>query len=114
MSQFVPNTIAHFDICGPDAAALTEFYGSLFGWVASPKGPGYSLLGTPEGSPNGAIVEAQTSAFTVGIVVADIDGVVDAAAGRGGEVVMAVTDNGWVKKAMLRDPAGNIVTVIQG
>ncbi len=114
MSQFAPNTIAHFDVCGPDAAALQAFYSSLFGWVATPKGPGYSLLEAPDGTPNGAIVETEIPALTVGIVVADLDAVVNVATLHGGSVVMPATDNGWVKKAMLLDPAGNVVTVIQG
>ena len=114
MSQFAPNAIGHFDVCGPDAAALQAFYSGLFGWLATPKGPGYSLLETPEGSPNGAIVEADSPALTMGIVVPDLNAVIEAATRHGGAVVMPVTDNGWVKKAMLRDPAGNVVTVIQG
>jgi hypothetical protein len=32
---------------------------------------------------------------------------------EGGDVVMPVTDNGWVRKAQVRDPAGNILTLIQ-
>ena len=31
----------------------------------------------------------------------------------GGEVVMPPTDNGWVVKAQVRDPAGNVLTLIQ-
>jgi predicted enzyme related to lactoylglutathione lyase len=27
--------------------------------------------------------------------------------------VMPVTDNGWVRKAQVADPAGNIITLIQ-
>ena len=33
---------------------------------------------------------------------------------KGGSVAMPVVDNGWVKKAQVRDPAGNLLTLIQG
>ncbi len=114
MPSFAPNTIGHFDVSGPDAATLQVFYEGVFGWVVVPKGPGYALVETPEGSPNGAILEAETTALTIGVVVADLDAALGAATLHGGEVCMPITDNGWVKKAMLRDPAGNTVTVIQG
>ena len=39
----------------------------------------------------------------------------DQVAGRaGGAVVMEPTDNGWVTKAQVTDPAGNVVTLIEG
>jgi predicted enzyme related to lactoylglutathione lyase len=114
MPSFAPNSIGHFDVSGPDAATLQVFYERVFGWVVVPKGPGYALVETPEGSPNGAILEAETTALTIGVVVADLDAALGAATLHGGEVCMPITDNGWVKKAMLRDPAGNTVTVIQG
>ena len=33
MSRPTPNTIAHFDISGPNAGALEAFYAGLFGWA---------------------------------------------------------------------------------
>ena len=37
-----------------------------------------------------------------------------AAAAEGGRVVLPKVDNGWVKKAQIADPAGNVLTLIQG
>lgn len=105
--------IAHFDVFGPDAGALGRFYAGLFGWEIDEKGPGYALVRTPDGTPDGAIVEAERGALTVGVAVDDIEAAVATAATAGGEVVVPPTDNGWVVKAQIRDPAGNLLTLIQ-
>ncbi len=77
-------------------------------------GPGYAQLGTPEGVANGALVESDDAAFTVGIVVSELSAALAAAVAHGGSVVLPATDNGWVKKAQIADPAGNRVTLLQG
>lgn len=108
------NGIGHFDIAGPDFAALSRFYAGVLGWQVTPRGPGYGMISTPEGGPNGALVEAETASLTLGIVVPDLDGALRAAEAEGGAVAMSVLDNGWIKKAQIRDPAGNLLTLIQG
>lgn len=113
MSEYTTNGIGHFDICGPDLVPLERFYAGVFGWQIMPKGPGYALAATAAGSPNGALVEAETASISIGIIVADIDATLEHAVAHGGLVAMPVVDNGWVKKAALSDPAGNRVTVIQ-
>ena len=55
--KHLPNGFGHFDIAGPELAPLMSFYGKLFGWEIALHGPGYAMVATPEGSPNGAIVE---------------------------------------------------------
>lgn len=108
------NGFGHFDIAGPELAPLQNFYASLFGWQIAPQGPGYAMVATPDGSPNGAIVEMPTPSLTFGVVVADLDGALDLAVRGGGRVVLPKTDNGWVSKAQIADPAGNVLTLIQG
>jgi hypothetical protein len=112
--QHTPNGFGHFDIAGPDIAPLKSFYTELFGWEVTPQGPGYAMVATPEGSPNGALVETPTASLTVGVVVPDLDKALLLAAAQGGSVVLPKTDNGWVKKAQIADPAGNVLTLIQG
>ena len=112
-SKASPNAIVHFDVAGPDEGPLRDFYAGLFDWEATSPGPGYTLLGTPAGSPDGAIVEAGRPSLTVGIAVADLDASLARAAELGGSVAMPATDNGWVTKAQVEDPAGNLVTLIQ-
>ena len=110
----VHNGFGHFDIAGPDLAPLAQFYTTLFGWDVTPRGPGYAMVATPEGGPNGAIVETPEASLTIGVVVPDLDGALGLATANGGAVVLPATDNGWVKKAQIADPAGNILTLIQG
>jgi predicted enzyme related to lactoylglutathione lyase len=108
------NGIGHFDIAGPDIGPLKNFYAALFGWQVAERGPGYAMVETPEGGPNGAMVEAETAALTIGIVVPDLAAALTRAQSEGGAIAMPLTDTGWVKKAQIRDPAGNLLTLIQG
>ena len=57
-------------------------------------------------------MEAEHGGADVGVVVPDLDAAVAAAEAAGGTVVMPPTDNGWVVKAQVADPAGNRVSLI--
>jgi predicted enzyme related to lactoylglutathione lyase len=105
--------IAHFDVLGPEPEALHAFYAGVFGWQVNPQGPGYALVQTPDGSPDGAVVEADDAGLVPGIVVEDLEAAVAAAEFHGGRVVMPPTDNGWVVKAQVADPAGNVLSLIR-
>jgi predicted enzyme related to lactoylglutathione lyase len=113
MSHHVLNALGHFDIAGPELAPLGRFYTGVFGWSVDPKGLGYALLQTPDGGANGALIESESAALTIGIIVPDLGAALAAADRHGGHVVMPVADNGWVKKVVIADPAGNQLTVIQ-
>jgi predicted enzyme related to lactoylglutathione lyase len=103
--------IGHFDVAGDNLEALSGFYRALFGWTVSPRGPGYAQIKTP--GLSGALVESPTASLTLGVIVNDLDGSLAKAVAQGGDVVMSATDNGWVRKAQVRDPAGNNLTLIQ-
>ena len=105
--------IVHFEITGPDGPELVEFYRALHGWEVRDMGPGYSLVSTPDGSPNGAIRESEGAELTVGIGVDDLEATLAAATTAGATIVMPATDNGGVNKAQIADPAGNLVTLIE-
>ncbi len=105
--------VVHFEFAGPDESALHGFYGDLLGWAVKPMGPGYALIETPEGSPNGAVRESETAEVTIGVEVTDLDAAVARGVELGGSIVMPPTDNGYVNKAQLADPAGNVVTLIE-
>lgn len=113
-TSHAPNSVGHFDICGPDLALLAPFYAALFGWQVQPRGPGYAQLATPEGGPDGALVEEPEPRLTLGVVVPDLATALQTATAQGGAVAMPATDNGWVRKAQVRDPAGNLLTLIEG
>ncbi len=104
--------VVHIDISGPDEPAQHRFYAELFGWTVEPRGPGYALMRTGEDGPNGALIDSDTAAV-IGIAVSDLDESVRRAVELGGGVAMPPTDNGWVVKAQVSDPAGNVVTLIQ-
>lgn len=108
------SSIGHFDVAGPDLERLGPFYTGVFGWQIAPRGPGYAQLQTPADSPNGALVEQADASVTLGIVVPDLAHALAQAEATGGRVEMPATDNGWVRKAQVRDPAGNLLTLIQG
>ena len=105
-------SVAHFEFAGPDEDALHRFYGELLGWSVQKMGPGYALVETPDGSPNGSIREAPASEVTIGVEVQELDASLERALELGGTVVMPATDNGWVVKAQVADPAGNLITLI--
>lgn len=105
--------IVHFEIAGPDDSKLKDFYRDLFGWGQRPMGSGYTLLETPSESPNGAIREAEHAELTVGIGVDDLDAILAQADESGGTIVMPATDNGYVNKGQISDPAGNLITLIE-
>ncbi len=104
--------IVHFDISGSADERLRSFYADVFGWEVDPKGPGYALV-TSSGGLRGALVEAEAPSVVLGIGVANLDAAVDDAVAQGGTVVMPPTNNGWVTKAQVTDPAGNLLTLIQ-
>jgi hypothetical protein len=107
----IQGVIGHFDIAGSDIGRLSTFYREVFGWAAETRGPGYAQVETP--SLRGALVEAPEASLTLGVVVDDLDAALIEAASAGGTVVMPATDNGWVRKAQVADPAGNVLTLIQ-
>lgn len=106
------NAIVHFDISGPREHDLHDFYSGMFGWSVQPKGPGYALVDTP-GGLRGAIADADQASVTLGIAVPDVAAALRHAENLGGSVAMPPTDNGWVVKAQVIDPAGNLLTLIQ-
>jgi len=109
----VANGIGHFDIVGRDEGALHRFYAEVFGWQVASRGPGFALVRTPAGSPDGAIAEGEEASLTMGVTVPDLDAALAVATAAGGGVVMPATDNGWVVKGEVTDPVGNRVTLIQ-
>jgi len=105
--------IVHFEVAGSNESTLKDFYRELFDWKLQPMGPGYTLLETPPASPNGTIREAEQAGLTVGVGVDDLDASLAKAAESGGSIVMPATDNGYVNKGQIADPAGNVITLIE-
>lgn len=107
------NSVVHFEVAGPNESTLKDFYQEVLSWTLEPMGPGYTLLRTPPGSPDGAIREAEEPGLSVGVAVLDLDASLRKATGSGGNIVMPATDNGYVRKGQIADPAGNVITLIE-
>ena len=75
------------------------------------RGDARGLVEVAEVGPEVVVVD-QAPAVTIGVAVVDLDQAIAAATARGGSVEMPPTDNGWVVKAQVRDPAGNLLTLI--
>jgi uncharacterized protein len=99
--------IVFFDIAGPDAGALREFYARMFGWsiddqFAIDTG---GLKGTLRQDPAEKIIY---------LGVADIDAMLASITAAGGKVEMPRTViPGVVTFALFSDPAGNRMGLVE-
>lgn len=104
------NPVAYFEIAGPNAAALAEFYRQLFGWDITPGPfPGYFNIASGEsGAPNGGIRQEEKPERIVYVRVPDLDAAVAEVVRLGGRVLIPPTRiPGVVTFALFEDPAGN-------
>jgi predicted enzyme related to lactoylglutathione lyase len=104
--------IAHFEIQGPEDGRIAAFYNLLLGWPTAPRGPGYTLIDGEATGIGGAIADAPEERIVLGVSVSDLDATVARVTELGGEVLMPPTNNGWVTKAIVKDPAGNHLSLI--
>ncbi|MVU77606.1 VOC family protein [Nocardia sp. ET3-3] len=110
--------VVHWEIGGPDAAALREFYGKAFDWKMIDAGPDYSLVdGVDEGLPGGIMQTRQNmpSYVTVYIRVPDLDAKLSEIQQLGGTVVVPPTQiSDTMSFALFSDPGGAVVGLLQG
>ena len=111
------NPVVHFDISGPDAAALQSFYGELFGWaVTSLPEMEYALVDTQAGSGiNGGIGTSRdgNGGVTFYVFSEDLQASLDKAESLGARTTQPVTViPGTVALAMFDDPAGNPIGLV--
>jgi uncharacterized protein len=117
----VSGSVVHFEILGPDGSALIEFYRNLFGWQLQdrplPGWPHYAQLRAEEGI-GGAVGTADAAGGPAVVVYVEVDHpgeYVRKAEQLGATVAMPPThvSAAEVTVAWLRDPAGNLVGVVQ-
>lgn len=113
------NPIVHIEIAGTNGPGLEKFYGDLFGWEIEHQGKDDMQYGfIKEGSagaigggirhePNG------TSEVVFYVEVDDLDEAVRNAKDLGARVRIAPIETGDVTFAMIIDPQGNPVGLIQ-
>lgn len=110
----MPAPIVFFDIAGPDAAKLKDFYANVFGWeigamgnvTATTSGPSPSTLnGTFRQDPAGSLLY---------FGVPDINTTVETIKANGGTIdAPRFAVPGVVILALFRDPAGNRMGLVE-
>jgi predicted enzyme related to lactoylglutathione lyase len=115
----MPNLISHIEIAGPNGDKLRDFYSGLFGWsieVKNEHGFDYGWFSPPftETVTGGLRYEPEGKAETVFYVsVEDLEETVKLAEALGGTVRIPPMDGAGRRFAMVEDPDGNTVGLIQ-
>ena len=112
------HSVLHFEILGPDGAALQKYYTDLFGWEIDDNNPAkYGMVsGIDPGIGGGVGPNPDGKAFlTVYVNTDDLQASLDKAVSLGGTKVMDPTDiPGGPSIAMFADPQGNVVGLVKG
>ena len=102
-----PAPIVFFDVAGPDAAQLGQFYAANFGWAIE----GVNGITTP--GLKGALREDPPETLLY-LGVPDIDETLAAITASGGAVVLPrMVVPGVVTLALFTDPAGNRMGLVE-
>ncbi|HZJ26844.1 MAG TPA: VOC family protein [Acidimicrobiia bacterium] len=111
------NPVVHFEVAGPDAAAIQDFYANLFDWKIDADNPmNYGMVDTGEGIGGGVgpTPDGQPH-LTWYVQVDDPQRYLELAEQRGGKTVMPVMEiPDGPTIAQFSDPAGNVVGLIKG
>jgi predicted enzyme related to lactoylglutathione lyase len=113
----VPNPIVHWEIIGPDAKSLQEFYGKLFDWPVDADNEwqyGMVEAGGPGGIGGGIGPDmGGGKRVTVYAEVDDPQAYLDKVATLGGQTLMPPSEVAGVTIALFADPAGNVNGLIK-
>ena len=102
--------IVYFDIAGPDAGALREFYSRLFGWESDGAGQ-FTVSVSP---PLGGALREDPVEKRIYIGVEDVAAKLDEVTQNGGTVdVPRFEVPGVVILGLFRDPAGNPMGLVE-
>ncbi|WP_024805051.1 VOC family protein [Nocardia sp. BMG51109] len=111
------NPVVHWEIGGPDAAALREFYGKAFGWTMTASESDYTLVETGNGGLAGGIMQNRPDMppyVTVYIQVDDLETALSEIQQLGGTVVLPPTGIAdTMSFALFSDPGGAVVGLLQ-
>jgi len=112
------NPVVHFEVAGKDAAALQQFYASLFGWTIDANNPmNYGMVAAAEGGIGGGVGPTPDGEkhLTWYVQVDDLQAALDKAGQLGGTTVMPPMDvPGGPSVAQFSDPEGNVVGLVKG
>ncbi|MEV4702426.1 VOC family protein [Actinoplanes sp. NPDC049316] len=109
--------VVHWEIGGPDIAALREFYAKAFGWTITDAGPSYCLVDAADGGVGGGLMRTAGEMppyVTVYVQVEDLAGALADVGALGGTTVVPPTRiNDAASFAVFRDPQGNVVGLLE-
>ncbi|RDI55201.1 VOC family protein [Nocardia mexicana] len=109
--------VVHWEIGGPDAAALREFYGKAFGWTMTTADPAYTLVDAVDQGLGGGIMQTTEGIppyVTVYIRTGDLEAKLAELEELGGTVVVpptVIADT--MSFALFTDPGGAVVGLLQ-
>ena len=116
----MPNPVVFWEIVGPDADRLRDFYAAAFGWLSSRHElvpSGYHYLSTDgvtqkQGGIRQEVDDAPERVLYIG--VPDVQSALDAVVAAGGTVIFGPIEQPGVPRfALFKDPAGNPTGVIE-
>jgi predicted enzyme related to lactoylglutathione lyase len=111
------NPVVHFEVVGADGARLQQFYGDLFDWKVNADNPmSYGIVDNGGDGINGGVGESpdRKGHVTWYVQVDRIDDCLRKAEDLGGKTVMPRTEMEMVTMALLADPEGNVVGLVEG
>jgi uncharacterized protein len=111
------NPVVHFEVVGSDGTKLQQFYGDLFDWKFSvDNSMNYGIVDNGGEGINGGVGQSPNGPhLTWYVQVDDIDACLAKAESIGGTTVMPkeqIMDT--VTLALLKDPEGNLVGLVEG
>lgn len=116
-------TIVWHDLTVGDAPAVRDFYSAVVGWTATPHGMGdyddYVMHTADTGDTVAGVCHARGSnaalppQWLLYVQVSDVAAACDAARGNGGDVVDGPRPMGGSVFAVVRDPAGAVMALIE-
>src|SRR5215210_7679449 len=108
--------VVHFEVVGKDAARLQQYYGDLFDWRIDADNPvNYGIVSKEEAGIGGGVGQSPdgTGHVTFYVHVDDINACLEKAESLGGKTVMPRTEMEMVTLALLADPEGNVVGLVE-
>jgi predicted enzyme related to lactoylglutathione lyase len=110
------NPVIHFEVVGKDGSKLQQFYSDLFDWDIKADNPmNYGIVDNGGEGINGGVGQAPdgTGHVTWYVQVDDINEYLQKAEGIGGKTIMPRTEMDMVTLALVADPEGNVVGLVE-
>ncbi len=114
------NPIVHWELIGPDGDALKSFYTSIFDWqLAAPEGfDGYYMTDGDAVGLGGAVGQGNEEMPAYGAIYVQVESIEESLGkveANGGTTLVPRTEiPDMVIYALFKDPAGNVVGLVEG